>query len=110
MGMLAWIMKLAVAILCGWIHCPVLGGAAIAASGSQGWSLGITLVVCCGSLVAGLIPFKREVVLSVYLGLTLGWGEGFAAMVAIVPLLAFIEWRGRSMLHRLAVATMGPPV
>ncbi|RYD46022.1 MAG: hypothetical protein EOP83_30350 [Verrucomicrobiaceae bacterium] len=54
------------------------------------------------SSFAGLIPIKREVVLAVLLGFSIGWWQSFAAMAVIVSLLAFLEWKGKAMMYRLA--------
>jgi len=86
-----------------WNRCPVLGVAAICCAKAQGWTLGISCAVFFGSLVASFIPLKREIVLSVLLGFTIGWLPAFAAMVPLVLLMLWIELQGRRMRQRLTL-------
>lgn len=51
--------------------------------------------------MSGLFTIRREIVLAVLLGLTIGWLAGFAVMVPLVPLLLYIENLGKRTKLRL---------
>jgi len=94
-------VKYAAAIACAFVHCAVLGGSAIAAGNALGWSAGLTCAVFIAATISGLVPFKREVALSVLLGYTFGWGVAFAAMAVLAPLLMYIESIGKRSMRRM---------
>jgi hypothetical protein len=95
-------MKYCAAVVCERIHCVVLGCAGIAVARTQQWDAAVTCVVFIGAAMSGLFVIRREIVLAALLGLTIGWLAGFAVMVPLVPLLSYIENRGKRMRHQLA--------
>ena len=95
-------MKYFAAVLCERIHCVVLGVTGIIVARTQQWDVAVTCVVFIGAVISGLFTIRREIVLALLLGLTIGWLAGFAVMVPLVPLLLYIENQGKRMTHHLA--------
>jgi len=95
-------IKICAAVICERIHCVALGSAGIAAARTQQWDLAVGCVVFIGAVMSGLFTIRREIVLAVLMGLTIGWLAGFVVMVPLVPLLFYIENQGKRLRHQLA--------